>query len=71
MALAHPSRERPTVKKGDSRKMTRRGMLQTGAGLALGGALGAEVASAGPKSGPSVYEALGLKHVINATCAPS
>jgi D-glucosaminate-6-phosphate ammonia-lyase len=55
------------VKKGDARKMTRRGMLQTGAGLALGGALGAEVAHAEAKTGPSVYEALGLKHVINAT----
>jgi L-seryl-tRNA(Ser) seleniumtransferase len=45
--------------------MTRRGVLKTGAGLALGGALGS--AEAAPATGPSVYEALGVKHVINAT----
>jgi L-seryl-tRNA(Ser) seleniumtransferase len=48
---------------------TRRGVLQTGAGLALGGVLGAgELAAAAPKpEPPRVYEALGVKHVINAT----
>jgi len=45
-------------------KMTRRRMLQTGAGLALTGAVG-EAPAAGAR--PSVYEALGVKHVINAT----
>jgi L-seryl-tRNA(Ser) seleniumtransferase len=48
--------------------MTRRGMLKTGAGLAMGGALGsAEPSPAAPAAGPSVYEAIGVKHVINAT----
>jgi L-seryl-tRNA(Ser) seleniumtransferase len=53
----------------ESDTMTRRGLLQTGAGLALGGVL----APAGSAEGeptparPGVYEALGLKHVINAT----
>jgi L-seryl-tRNA(Ser) seleniumtransferase len=53
-------------KKG-ARKMTRRRMLQTGAGLALGGALGSEAAGTAAAGRPSVYEALGVKHVINAT----
>jgi D-glucosaminate-6-phosphate ammonia-lyase len=49
-------------------KVTRRGVLKTGAGLALGGVLGsAETAPAEPKAGPkSIYEGLGVKHVINA-----
>jgi L-seryl-tRNA(Ser) seleniumtransferase len=47
--------------------MTRRGMLKTGSGLALGGVLSARTAAAAEKAGPSVYEALGVKHVINAT----
>jgi L-seryl-tRNA(Ser) seleniumtransferase len=49
--------------------MTRRDMLQTGAGLTLSGVLGSEAAAeAQPPSGkPSVYEAIGVKHVINAT----
>jgi len=47
--------------------MTRRGALQTGVGLALGGALASgEPAPAAP-TGPGVYEALGVKPVINAT----
>jgi L-seryl-tRNA(Ser) seleniumtransferase len=50
-------------------RMSRRGLLTTGAGLALGGVL-AESGAAAPAAagaGQSVYEALGLKHVINAT----
>jgi L-seryl-tRNA(Ser) seleniumtransferase len=49
--------------------MTRRGMLQAGAGLALSGVVGAsDVTQAGPVSGkPDVYELLGVKPVINAT----
>src|SRR5262249_49848862 len=43
---------------------TRRGLLQVGAGVALTGAL-PEAVPAAPR--PSVYEALGVKHVINAT----
>jgi L-seryl-tRNA(Ser) seleniumtransferase len=49
--------------------MTRRGVLKTGAGLALGGVLGAgePAPAAAPPAGPGVYEALGVKPVINAT----
>jgi L-seryl-tRNA(Ser) seleniumtransferase len=48
--------------------MTRRGMLQTGAGLTLASALGTDAAHGYAKpGGPGVYEALGVKHVINAT----
>lgn len=48
-------------------KIGRRGLLKAGTVLALGGALGdiAQAASAPPRQ--SVYEALGLRHVINAT----
>lgn len=50
-------------------KMTRRRMLQAGAGAALGGALAASnTGQAAPQAArSSVYEALGIKHVINAT----
>ncbi|HEY7154156.1 MAG TPA: aminotransferase class V-fold PLP-dependent enzyme [Gemmataceae bacterium] len=50
--------------------MSRRRLLKAGAGLTLGGALaaGEEGASAAPSAvKPDVYEALGVKHVINAT----
>src|SRR5213593_3724891 len=48
--------------------VTRRGVLQGGAGLALGGVLGPDAAgAAGPPKGAGAYEALGVKHVINAT----
>jgi L-seryl-tRNA(Ser) seleniumtransferase len=49
--------------------MTRRSLLQTGAGLALGGTLAAGEGSgaAAPPGQADVYEALGVKHVINAT----
>ncbi len=50
--------------------LTRRGLLQAGTGLALGSVLGTGTAcQAGspPKKPSSVYEALGLQHVINAT----
>jgi D-glucosaminate-6-phosphate ammonia-lyase len=49
--------------------MTRRSLLQTGAGLALGGTLGAGDAAraAAPPGTTDVYEALGVRHVINAT----
>jgi L-seryl-tRNA(Ser) seleniumtransferase len=55
-------------KKDEADKLTRRGVLKTGAGLALGGVLGSpDIAPAETNSGPkSVYEALGVKHVINA-----
>jgi len=57
------------MKEKASRKMTRRGMLQSGAGLALGSVLAdAGPAAAKPEAArSSVYEALGLKRVINAT----
>jgi L-seryl-tRNA(Ser) seleniumtransferase len=50
-------------------QVTRRGLLQAGAGAALGGMLPAgEFPSAQAEAGrSSVYEALGVKHVINAT----
>jgi len=49
--------------------MTRRGMFQAGAGLALGGVLGSSNAALGaqPSSKPNVYEAIGVRPVINAT----
>jgi len=49
--------------------MTRRGMLQSGAGLAVGSLLAdAETAAGKPEAArSSVYQALGVKHVINAT----
>jgi len=49
------------------RQITRRGLFQAGAGLALGGVFG-DMASAAPaQARPDVYQALGVKHVINAT----
>src|SRR3954451_10819166 len=47
--------------------VTRRGLLQAGAGLALGGLLAADAPAAPPAPWPGVYEALGVRHVINAT----
>jgi L-seryl-tRNA(Ser) seleniumtransferase len=54
---------------GEDIPMSHRGALQAGAGLALGSALGAGTAPAAAPGdrGPDVYEALGVKHVINAT----
>jgi D-glucosaminate-6-phosphate ammonia-lyase len=49
-----------------STQLTRRGLLKTGASLALGGVIGSPATAAQPAR-QSVYEALGLKHVINAT----
>jgi uncharacterized pyridoxal phosphate-dependent enzyme len=45
--------------------VSRRNLLAKGAGLALGGALVADVSGAESKT-PDPYEALGVKHVINA-----
>jgi L-seryl-tRNA(Ser) seleniumtransferase len=54
-------------KKDEADKVTRRGALKTGAGLALGGVLSSADVAAEPESASrSVYEALGVKHVINA-----
>jgi D-glucosaminate-6-phosphate ammonia-lyase len=55
--------------KNNKETVSRRGVLKTGAGLALGGVLGSsDSAPAAPKSSSkSVYEAIGVKHVINAT----
>jgi L-seryl-tRNA(Ser) seleniumtransferase len=52
------------MKKGNG-TMTRRRLLQAGAGLALAAGLPEAPAAAAPRRG--VYEALGLRHVINAT----
>jgi D-glucosaminate-6-phosphate ammonia-lyase len=56
------------MEKDEADKVSRRGALKTGAGLALGGVLGSSDAASGEtKSSPkSVYEALGVEHVINA-----
>src|SRR5262249_55321123 len=51
--------------KKQSAKMTRRGLLQASAGLALTGAIPEPAAT--QAAGPSVYQALGVQHVINAT----
>src|SRR6266478_108429 len=49
-------------------KMTRRGMLKSGAGVALGGTLASRDSAADMTAHKaSVYEVLGVKHVINAT----
>jgi L-seryl-tRNA(Ser) seleniumtransferase len=50
-------------------KVTRRGVLKTGAGLALGSVLGSPdmLPAASEAGSKSVYEAIGVKHVINAT----
>jgi L-seryl-tRNA(Ser) seleniumtransferase len=48
-------------------KLTRRGLLQAGAGVALGGLLPGSEAAAGEAPRRSVYEALRVRHVINAT----
>src|SRR4051812_39071806 len=45
--------------------MSRRALLQASAGLAVTG--GAAATAAPTPARPGVYEALGLKHVINAT----
>ncbi|HJZ90379.1 MAG TPA: aminotransferase class V-fold PLP-dependent enzyme [Gemmataceae bacterium] len=48
------------------RKMTRRRLLQAGAGVAAGSVLATGDAPAGPPAKAGVYEALGIKPVINA-----
>jgi L-seryl-tRNA(Ser) seleniumtransferase len=48
-------------------KVTRRGLLQAGAGLALHGVLADITPAAAHTPRPSVYEALGVPHIINAT----
>jgi L-seryl-tRNA(Ser) seleniumtransferase len=53
------------MKKGTA-KVTRRGLLQAGAGLALGSALG-DAAPAAQPAPPNVYAILGVQPVINAT----
>src|SRR5215212_3758064 len=53
-------------KKSRSPRVTRRTLLQTGAALSLTGVVGENVLAAQPAR-PSIYEALGLKHIINAT----
>jgi L-seryl-tRNA(Ser) seleniumtransferase len=56
------------VKNKRNAELTRRGMLQMGAGLTLGSVLapGGAAGADGSKPAASVYEALGVKHVINA-----
>src|SRR5262249_54122171 len=52
--------------RGGGRKMTRRRLLQAGAGVAAGSVLATGDAPAGPPAKAGVYEALGIKPVINA-----
>src|SRR5207302_6470138 len=68
-SFAHRQRRRPTMKARGTGPMTRRRLLQTGAGFAIGGTLAAGEGSraAAPPGQADVYEALGVKHVINAT----
>jgi L-seryl-tRNA(Ser) seleniumtransferase len=56
-------------KVNETDKVSRRGVLKTGAGLALGSVLAPSdsVLAAPTSSNKSVYEAIGVKHVINAT----
>src|ERR1700704_5796120 len=49
------------------KKISRRAVLTTSAGVALGATLGDAIPAAQPAARQSVYEALGVKHVINAT----
>jgi uncharacterized pyridoxal phosphate-dependent enzyme len=49
------------------KKLTRRVLLQAGAGLAVGGVLADSAPALAQAARPSVYEALGVAHVINAT----
>jgi len=52
----------------DMGRITRRRLLQTGSGVAVAGMVdGVATAAADVPGQPSVYQALGLKHVINAT----
>jgi uncharacterized pyridoxal phosphate-dependent enzyme len=51
----------------NNRNITRRGLLQASAGLAVAGTLGDTASAVQPIAGTSVYERLGVKHVINAT----
>jgi L-seryl-tRNA(Ser) seleniumtransferase len=56
------------MKRTGADKMNRRGMLKTGAGLALGVLTsGGALSAATKETKSSVYEAIGIKHVINAT----
>jgi hypothetical protein len=57
------------MKDSESAKMTRRKMMLGGAGAALGGVLGTAGSAkpADPPTNQSVYEAIGVRHVINAT----
>src|SRR5213593_1041293 len=48
-------------------KLTRRRLLQTGTGLALAGVLGDTASAAQNAARPSVYQSLGVRHIINAT----
>src|ERR1700722_9118243 len=49
------------------RKWTRRGLLQASAGAALASGIEPMAAAQTPTPARGVYEALGIKHVINAT----
>src|SRR5712692_2789966 len=49
------------------KKISRRAVLATGTAVAVAAALGDPSAAAQPAAKQSIYESLGLKHIINAT----
>src|SRR5579871_968740 len=57
------------MSESDGRNVTRRDILQAGAGIAAGSVLNASSSTtiAAPGRVPSPYDAIGVKHVINAT----
>src|SRR5205814_2373569 len=67
--FSQPTRPRiPAMKKKNPRAVvTRRSLLKASAGLALTGVVGPVASAAQASARPSVYVALGVKHVINAT----
>src|SRR5688572_9545985 len=67
----NPVAQRTTTmkrKKSTTNRMSRRGLLQAGAGLALAGVVTEQAGLAGPAPARlDIYKALGVKPVINAT----
>src|SRR5262245_62414123 len=63
---ASPMRDESMKKKSRTPRVSRRTLLKTGAALAVTGTLGPAAAAAQPAR-QSIYESLGLKHIINAT----
>src|SRR3954452_23909760 len=62
----HSLRSVPAMPTKKVNAVSRRNLLAKGAGLALGGALVGDASAAEKDRTPDPYEALGVKHVINA-----